>query len=1232
MTRSFHAIRNKILESGFELMKKALMLVIFVLMMCASTAYAEVYYNQNFDKTSIGTTPAEFTLVPRGHSIGVVDDSQRYCEFKINMSQSQGSPYVDITGIKVSGVDDVVIETSFCVQNSNTLCENIVGVKNSRNEVARVIDIKNGKIFAGNGATEVQKVTDGEFYDIQVIVHLNKNTYDVYSDGKIKAKSISLGTYSASDITALRYMTMSLKDGCTNSFGFDNIMVYSGSELLDESEKEALSKSSTSSSGMVAIRERIKNSLFVYAGSEKVFFNAQLKKMSAKSFMENNTVYIPVKDAVKFADNNQIEKATDGLKEKDGIKYVSADELAKVMGKPIQTDRTGFCFIGAEENFFSWENDKDMLVEVIGQLNFVRPDGNEVSAAVIKNSSGVHPRMYGVKSDYDKLREAVNNDEQPVAKWYSTIKKRADSVLDTEPLPFKMSDSIRLANVGTIAQRLRDLGLVYYVSGDEKYAARGIEEVLGFCSDELWPDWNPYQMLLNGEAAYTAALGYDLFYNEMTEEQRVFIRQKIVEKAFMPYMDDINGLTVQDQSGRKNIPYQTREDTLIRSTLFRPLTNNWAMIVNGGMTAAAVMICEGPEVRQSAEEVLGYSLQEYEKGLTGFLPDGAWYEGAGYWSYTMSYVIRCCRALENSCNTDYGLGTFPGLSPTGEYILGIQGPGGSFNFSDSSEGFVSGPTSFWLANKFNDMGFAKNLEKFMSRHAITGDVEAQIDYVRLPKLDDQPYPELDTYWREIETVILRNTWDDTKANFIGIHGGRNDATHAHLDTGTIVLDAMGKRFINDLGTENYNLNNAGGNSGYLLYRKNPQGHNLMCFNPTSDGYGQNTNAGSYITDFQSNKVDAFAVTDLTDVWSNYVTEYKRAIRLTNEKTAFVMQDEYKVKQNVNEMYWFIHTKGNIVLGEDKKSASITIDNVELEVKLLTDNDGEFMIMDALPLENSASAKINGQNQNITFKKLAFKFNKIEDGTFSVAFIPKYIGMPSVYEVPEFKPIDEWELQDDSGYVESKKATVNMIYVNGEPLENFDPETASYEFTLPFGSKEVPKITVDGDGVVYESDTQNVTYVVAGKGSSSNIYSVNFISECAFEKPADANEITFESFTASAEPQPQNNKDNVHDNDLSTRWSANAPCSLVYDLGEKQKIDYIGIAYYLGDERQAMIEIEVSDDGVNWVSKFNGPSSGKTTDLEYYDLMGSEGRYVRISGLSSSNSWISITELRLYNKK
>ena len=138
MTRSFHAIRNKILESGFELMKKALMLVIFVLMMCASTAYAEVYYNQNFDKTSIGTTPAEFTLVPRGHSIGVVDDSQRYCEFKINMSQSQGSPYVDITGIKVSGVDDVVIETSFCVQNSNTLCENIVGVKNSRIECTKI--------------------------------------------------------------------------------------------------------------------------------------------------------------------------------------------------------------------------------------------------------------------------------------------------------------------------------------------------------------------------------------------------------------------------------------------------------------------------------------------------------------------------------------------------------------------------------------------------------------------------------------------------------------------------------------------------------------------------------------------------------------------------------------------------------------------------------------------------------------------------------------------------------------------------------------------------------------------------------------------------------------------------------------------------------------------------------------------------------------------------------------
>lgn len=1216
-------------------MKQTLaMFMIFVFMMGTSAAYADMYYSESFDKTAIGSTPAEFTVLERGHSIGVCEGTEHCCEIKVDMSKSQGSPYVDITKIGLEKAEDVVIENTFRLYNSDSLCENIVGIKNSKNELARIITIKNKTIYAGNGVSEVQKIEEGKFYDIQVVLHFKTGKYDVYSNGKMKAKNVSLGTYSVNDITTLRYMTMGLKEGCKNIFDFDNILVYEGSELLDDKEKEKLMKPQLSSAAdMVAARERIKNVLFLYAESDKMFFEARLDTMSSKAFLQDETLYLPLKDVVKFGEKEELEKTTDTVIERNGIQYVSAEQLANVMGKQIQTDKTGFCMIGEEKDFFDWENDKDILTEIIGELNFVRPDGSEVSAEVIQNTAGVHPRMYAVKSDFEKLKLAVENEEEPISKWYAETKKNADALLETEPMPFTMQDNIRALNaIQTVITRLNQLGTAYYVSGDSQYAQRGIEEVLGFCSDELWPDWNPYQMLGLGEAAYAAALGYDLFYNDMTEEQRAFIREKIVEKAFQPYMDDINELTIQDASGRKNIPYQTEEDKLLRSTLFKPLTNNWAMIVNGGMTAAAVMICDEADTRASADEILTHSLREYEKGVSGFLPDGSWYEGTGYWDYAMRYVARCCRALENSCNTDYGLGTFPGLELTKEYILGIQGPGGTFNFSDAPEGYVSGNNSFWLAKKFNDFGFAKNIEKFMTRYAIKGGEEAQIDYASLPETEEETELALDYYWRDIETVTLRNSWDDSQANYIGMHGGKNSATHAQLDTGTIVLDAKGKRFISDLGSEDYNLNGAGGTGGYLLYRKNTQGHNLLCFNPTTDGYGQGLNSGSYITDFQSNRVDAFAVTDLSDVWSNYVTEYKRGIRLTNEKTAFILQDEFKLKENVEEMYWFIHTKGDISLGEDKKSASITIDNVELEVKLLTDNDGEFEIMDALPLENSPSAKISGQNQNILYKKLAFRFHKIKDGAFAVAFVPKYTGMPSTYEIPQYQPLGEWELQDDSEFVVSEKARVDMIYADGKPLKNFDPETASYEYFMPFGSDNVPNITADGDVRIYDSDAQNAVYIVAGTGASESVYSVKFTKTCAFEKPENANEITFRSLEASAEPQPQNNKDNVNDDNLDTRWSALAPCSLLYDLGEKKTIDYIGIAYYLGDERQAMVQVEVSEDGENWTTKFAGASSGRTKNLEYYDLSGAEGRYVKVSGLSSSNSWISITELRLYTKR
>lgn len=80
---------------------------------------------------------------------------------------------------------------------------------------------------------------------------------------------------------------------------------------------------------------------------------------------------------------------------------------------------------------------------------------------------------------------------------------------------------------------------------------------------------------------------------------------------------------------------------------------------------------------------------------------------------------------------------------------------------------------------------------------------------------------------------------------------------------------------------------------------------------------------------------------------------------------------------------------------------------------------------------------------------------------------------------------------------SSLTTLNAIYINGEPLEGFDPEVLSYTYNLPVGTTEMPVVTADsGD----EFQIVTITYgglngitrilVTAGDGST-RLYQIQF---------------------------------------------------------------------------------------------------------------------------------------------
>lgn len=128
--------------------------------------------------------------------------------------------------------------------------------------------------------------------------------------------------------------------------------------------------------------------------------------------------------------------------------------------------------------------------------------------------------------------------------------------------------------------------------------------------------------------------------------------------------------------------------------------------------------------------------------------------------------------------------------------------------------------------------------------------------------------------------------------------------------------------------------------------------------------------------------------------------------------------------------------------------------------------------------------------------------------------------------------------------------------------------------------------------------------------------------------------------SSYQPNTTNVPANTIDGDLEQRWSAQSAEVdgeriaewIRYDLGAQKLVSFLNIAWLNGASRQAIFEVEISDDDTNWIS-ITGEivqSSGTTAELELVEVADTLGRYVRVVGYgNTSNGWNSMLELEIW---
>jgi hypothetical protein len=591
---------------------------------------------------------------------------------------------------------------------------------------------------------------------------------------------------------------------------------------------------------------------------------------------------------------------------------------------------------------------------------------------ILASLSKSHPRLLASAKDFARLKERIAADPQ-AHQWYEKIHERGQRMLKEEPARYEIPDGLRLlATSRRVLNRVYTLAMLYRLEGDQKLADRAWRELDAAAK---FPDWNPRHFLDAAEMTHAFAIGYDWLYDVWTKQQRDTLRTAIVKKGLEPALDIYRGK--------------------VRSGWWTKSSYNWNQVCNGGIGIGALAI--GDEVPVLAEEILHDALQSLPLAMKQYAPDGAWPEGPGYWQCATSYNVVFLAALDSACGTDFGLSRIDGFSQAGWFPNYMTGPlGKTFNFADAKDGTIRASEMFWLARRFGQPAFAAYEMGVATPSPL--DLLWFDTHLASRPASDAP---LDKYFRGTEVVTFRSAWHDKNALFIGFKAGDNKVGHSHLDLGTFVLDALGQRWAVDLGSDDYNLPGYFGKQRWQYYRLRAEGHNTLVIG-TGSAPDQDPKATARIVRFQSGDERSFAIADLTSAYANRARRVERGISLVNRQQVLV-QDEIQTSKP-EPVWWFLHTRAEIKLGDPARTATLTIGKAQLKATILSPDTAQFIVMNATPLPSSPHPPRQAQNEGV--RKLAIYIPDVQDLRLTVLLTPLRDDAREPF-VPKATPLKNW---------------------------------------------------------------------------------------------------------------------------------------------------------------------------------------------------------------------------------
>jgi hypothetical protein len=444
--------------------------------------------------------------------------------------------------------------------------------------------------------------------------------------------------------------------------------------------------------------------------------------------------------------------------------------------------------------------------------------------------------------------------------------------------------------------RVMALGVAARLTQDGRYRDRALAEMRAAA---VLPDWNPSHFLDTAELTLALALGYDWLFADISPEDRKLFETAIIEKGL-----------------KASFPATGPAPGWVNAN------NNWTQVCHAGLVAGAIAI--GPENPELSARVLDRALANLPGSAEfAYAPHGSYPEGPSYWTYGTTYHVILADLLGHAFGSALGTDAYPGFLETAYYPDQMTSPSGRlFNYADGEESRGFAPVLFWFARRLQDGSVCryevKHLSEGLPRIKAGGDEQAA-RFLPLALLWWDPTLAAGAVggpvtaplsWNgggKTPVSVHRSAWSDSRALFVGIKGGPINASHAHMDLGSFVLEAGGVRWAVDPGWQDYSPLEARGldlwaygqnADRWRVFRLGSEAHNILRFN----GRPLDVTANAPIVEFTDKAADRHTTVDLSSAYPGLASEVRRTVRIEGDKRV-IIEDSWHAATEPLDVAW-----------------------------------------------------------------------------------------------------------------------------------------------------------------------------------------------------------------------------------------------------------------------------------------------------------------------------------------